>query len=98
MEIDINEINAKALEKVIIAQPILNKIKLYPELVNVHDSVLSALGDSRWNGHFVLDTFDEIISLYEIGCYNEIMNKKDVPVSVKKFFNDMFNYKFGSLN
>jgi hypothetical protein len=94
IEKDIQEINAKALEKVSLAQPILDEIKIYPELTNFHAPVLSKLGDSRWRGHFVLDTLDEVAALYNANCYNDIKNESDVPQEVKKFFMDAIGYKF----
>ena len=87
--------NKKALEKVCIAQPILTKIKANTGLVNVHDTILSELGDSRYNGHFVNDTLSEIMDIYCTVNYEDIVGKGDVDVEVQNFVREAYNYRFG---
>jgi hypothetical protein len=94
MEKDIDKINESALEKVSLAQPILDKIRANPSLVNIQDISLSNLHDSRWNGHFILDTLDEIASLYNAYCLKDLSNVQGVPQEVKKFYGDAIDYKF----
>lgn len=91
---DIEKINKTALEKVCLAQKILDKIKLHPELKYVQDKALYHLRTSNWNNDFVLNTLDEVALLYNANCYNDIKDEKDVPAEVKKFFLDGIGYKF----
>jgi predicted SAM-dependent methyltransferase len=91
---DIKKINRGLLEKVGVAQPILNRIKSNPQLAHVHDSNLLFNGDSRWNQHVVMDTFNEIVKSYDADCYNSIIENKEIPGAIKTFFNEAYNYRF----
>lgn len=95
---DIKEINKNVLEKICLAQTILDKIKIHPELINVQDPALIKLKDSRWNGHFIFSTLDEVAALYNAGCYDDIKNKEDIPQEVKKFVMDAGGYRFFNKN
>jgi len=96
---NINTINQKALEKVCLAQPVLNKIRLNPQLTNVQDPVLSALGEKRWGGHFVNDTLLDIMKLYGVEYYNTVINdRENIPKKVKEFVRDAYNYRFRGSN
>jgi hypothetical protein len=95
MEKDIDKINESALEKVSLAQPILDKLEVNPSLANFHDPVLSKMGESRWNGHFVEDTLSDIKNMYGVGGYDEIIKAKNIPQEVKSFVSATLLYKFG---
>jgi len=103
MEKDVSEknvlrkVNKEALEKVCLAQPILNKIVSNPQLANVHDISLLRLGESRWNRHFVMDTLIEIMDSYKAERYNNIESNAEIPEEVKEFVRTAYNYKFGIL-
>ena len=89
---NIEKINQEASRKVRLAQPILDKIISNPQLVNLHDPVLSKLGDSRWNGHFVSDTLYDIIGMYST------KNPNDVPEDVQNFVKGANKFLYGGLN
>lgn len=93
-EKDTEKMNNDLLKKVSIAHPILNRIKANPHLAHVHDSNLLFNGDSRWNQHVVIDTFNEIVKSYGANCYNNIIENRDIPKNVKSFFSEAYNYKF----
>jgi hypothetical protein len=95
---DIEKTKKQILENVIIAQPILDKIKVHPELENVQDSSLSAIGEGRWNKHFVLDTYHAVRAAYGAYSYNDIKDEANVPQKIKKFFLDATGYEFFNKN
>jgi len=89
---DMQTINKEALEKVCLAQPILNKIISNPQLTNFHDPTLSKLGDSRWSGHFVRDTLYDFMRMYST------KNPNDVPEDIQNFVKGANKFLYGSLN
>jgi hypothetical protein len=95
---DTEKTKKQLLENVILAQNILDKIKVHPELTNIQDPRLSELRITKWNGHFVLDTLSEVASAYNVSYYNQIKDEKDVPEEVKKFFLDAVGYQFFDKN
>ncbi|MEK6833540.1 MAG: hypothetical protein AABY32_05835 [Nanoarchaeota archaeon] len=89
---DIQKINKEALEKVCLAQPILNKLIVNPSLACFHDSVLSKIGESRWSGHFVRDTLYDIMNMYSA------KNPNDIPEQVQEFVKGANNFLYGGKN
>ena len=89
---DIEKINQEASEKVNLAQSILDKIISNPQLVNLHDPVLSKLGDSRWNGHFVSDTLYDIMDMYST------KHPSEAPEIVQNFVKGANKFLYGGLN
>jgi len=89
---NIEKINQEASEKVNLAQPILDKIILNPQLANLHDPALSKLGDSRWSGHFVRDTLYDIMGMYST------KNPNDVPENIQNFVKGANKFLYGGLN
>jgi len=89
---DIEKTNKEALEKVCLAQPILNKIISNPSLVEAHDPILSALGDSRHNKYLIMDTVTEIREMYRTE------HPDSVPKQVQIFVKDANRFLYGSLN
>ena len=85
-------INLEASEKVSLAQPILDKIILNPQLANFHDPVLSKLHDSRWSGHFVRDTLYEITRMYST------QHPDNMPEQVQKFVSEANKFLYGGKN
>ena len=89
---NLEEINREALDKVFLAQPILDKLNINPQLSDSHDPVLSKLGDSRWNGCFVSDTLYDIMDMYST------KNPNDVPEDVQNFVKGANKFLYGGLN
>lgn len=88
----LEQINSKALDKVAIAKPILDKLNDNPGLAWFHDPVISKMGDSRCYQHFVTDT------LYDLTYMYSTQNSKDIPEPVKKFISGANNFLYGGSN
>lgn len=91
IEKDIEKFNKEALEKVSLAQDILNKLQDNPGLSHYHDSVLSGLGDSRHNKDFVYDNLYEFMIMY-----NTMPDK--MPEQVQKFIKEANKFFYGRGN
>jgi hypothetical protein len=88
------KINKKALEKVLLAQPILDKIMANPQLENFRDSKLNKMGYTSLRKNFVYGAFSDIMKLYGMDDYNKIVSNESIPEEVKIFVKDVYNYKF----
>ena len=87
-----DKINQEALSIVRTAEPILKKVEANPQNKYFHDPVLSKLGDSRWNGHFLQDENKRILyDLYGMSCVNTLENAIGVPKEVILFVNKTKN-------
>ena len=89
---DIKQINQKALRKILIAQPILNKIKENPNLIYAHDPVLSVLREPRQNKYFVMHTLTDIMEMYMTE------NPDNIPEQVQNFVEKANNFLYGGSN
>jgi hypothetical protein len=81
--------NEKAFGKVGLAQQILNKIRFHPELFDVHDPLLSKLGISRWNRHFIMDNVKEFNEMY-----NTVLPYR-IPEQIQSFVKDANSFLYG---
>ena len=88
----LEQINKEALGKVCLAHQILNKINSHPELYYAHDPILSKLGESRWNRHFVMDNLKEFNEMYST------INPNNIPVQVQEFVKEANNFFYGRRN
>lgn len=84
--------NKEALGKVGLAHLILNKIRFHPELFDVHDPILSRLGISRWNRHFIMDNVRGLTEMYNTEPSYRI------PEQVQKFVNEANSFLYGGSN
>lgn len=87
-----DKINREALSIVQTAEPILKKVEENPQNKYFHDSALSKIGDSRWMGHYLMDTNKQILyELYGMACVNTLEQAVNIPKEVLSFINKTKN-------
>jgi hypothetical protein len=89
---DKENLDKRVLNIVLIAQPILDKIKTNPKLIYAHDPMLTRMHEPRQNKYFIMNALTEIMDMYQA---EEVDN---MPEQAKAFVKEANNFFYRGSN